>query len=79
MNNEEIITRLPKVDIHIHLDGSDRVKTTFESAIKHNFKLPTYYVDKFRKYVQLPKCKSLTEFLKTFDSFYNILKFLDVV
>jgi adenosine deaminase len=79
MNNEEIITRLPKVDIHRHLDGSGRVETTFESAIKHNFKLPTYYVDKFRKYVQLPKCKSLTEFLKTFDFFYNILKFLDVV
>jgi adenosine deaminase len=80
MNNEEIITRLPKVDLHRHLEGSGRVKTTFESAIKHNFKLPTYDVNKLRKYDQVsPKCKSLTEFLKTFDFFYNILKFLDVV
>jgi len=80
MNNEEIITRLPKVDLHRLLDDSVRVKTNFESAIKHNFKLPTYDVNKLRKYVQVsPKCKSLIEFLKTFDFFYNILKFLDVV
>jgi adenosine deaminase len=80
MNNEEIITRLPKVDLHRHLDGSVRVETILESAIKHNFKLPTYDVNKLRKYVQVsPKCKSLTEFLKTFDFFYDILKFPDVV
>ena len=80
MNNEEIITKLPKVDLHRHLDGSVRVGTILESAIKHNFKLPTYDVNKLRKYVQVsPKCKSLTEFLKTFDFFYDILKFPDVV
>ena len=50
---KEIISLLPKIDLHKYLDDSARVETIFESAIKHNFKLPTYYVDKLREYVQV--------------------------
>ena len=64
MNIKEIIKKLPKIDLHRHLDDSVRVETILESAIKHNFKLPTYNADKLCKYVKVsPKCESLTEFL----------------
>jgi len=80
MNLEQIIKILPKVELHRHLDGSVRVETIFDAAIKHNFVLPTYDINELKKYVQVsPNCKSLTEFLQTFDFFYEFLKFPDVL
>ena len=36
----EIIKRLPKTDLHVHLDGSVRINTIFELAKKHKVDLP---------------------------------------
>lgn len=80
MNLREKISNLVKVDLHRHLDGSVRVETIRDVAIKHGFKLPTEDLQELKKYVQVsPNCRSLTEFLKTFDFFYKFLKFPDVV
>lgn len=80
MNFIEIIHRLPKIDLHRHLDGSVRVETIRDVALKHGFKLPTEDLQQLKKYVQVsPDCRSLTEFLKTFDFFYEFLKFPDVL
>jgi adenosine deaminase len=77
---EEIIRKLPKVDLHCHLDGSVRPMTLFEVAKKHKFKLPTNDPEKFKKYVQVSEdCQSLTDFLEKFEFFYEFLKFPDVV
>ncbi len=77
--NKEIV-KLPKIDLHRHLDGSVRVETILDIAKKHNFSLPTNDVNELKKYVQVsPQCRSLSEFLKTFDFFYNFLKFPDVL
>ncbi|MFN3550889.1 MAG: adenosine deaminase [Endomicrobiia bacterium] len=78
MNND--ILKLSKVDLHRHLDGSVRVETILDIAKRHNFSLPTDDVNELKKYVQVsPQCRSLSEFLKTFDFFYNFLKFPDVL
>lgn len=75
-----LISKLPKVDLHRHLDGSVRVETIRDVAIKHGFTLPTTNVEELKRYVQVsPQCRSLTEFLKTFDFFYDFLKFPDVL
>ncbi|MFN3966930.1 MAG: adenosine deaminase [Endomicrobiia bacterium] len=80
MTAVEIIKKLPKVDLHCHLDGSVRPQTLFEVAKKHKFKLPTDDPEKFKKYVQVSEnCCSLTEFLEKFEFFYEFLKFPDVV
>ncbi len=80
MNLKQVIKSLPKIDLHRHLDGSVRVETIRDAAIKHNFPLPTHDINELKKYVQVsPSCKSLTEFLKTFDFFYEFLKFPDVL
>ncbi|MDW8055640.1 MAG: adenosine deaminase [Elusimicrobiota bacterium] len=80
MNFEEFIYKLPKVDLHRHLDGSVRVETIRDAALEHGFNLPTQDIEELRKYSQVsPDCKSLTDFLKTFDFFYEFLKFPDVL
>jgi len=36
----KFIEKLPKTDLHVHLDGSLRMSTIFDLAKKQNVKLP---------------------------------------
>jgi adenosine deaminase len=68
------LKQMPKVDLHLHLDGGLRVKTIYELAKEQNYKLPTDDIEKLKEYVQVPRdCRSLADFLKAFETFYPIL------
>lgn len=70
----EKLKKLPKVDLHLHLDGALRVKTIYELAQHQNYKLPTDKLEELHKYVQVPEnCRSLADFLKAFETFYPLL------
>jgi len=72
---EEYYKKIPKIDLHCHLDGSVRTQTILELAQKQNYKLPADNVEELRKYVRVPlDCKSLSEFLERFEIFYPLLK-----
>lgn len=67
--------QLPKVDLHCHLDGSVRAATLYELGKKSGRKLPTDNLNEFKKYVSVPSdCRSLTDFLRAFEFFYDFLK-----
>jgi len=71
----ELIKRLPKVDLHCHIDGALRTRTIIELAQLQNYKLPTYDEEELKKYVTVSKsCRSLSEFLEKFEIFYPLLK-----
>ncbi|MBV5337208.1 MAG: adenosine deaminase, partial [Deltaproteobacteria bacterium] len=42
------IQRLPKTDLHVHLDGSLRIQTILELAEQQKVNLPADSVDKLR-------------------------------
>ncbi|MCK4648768.1 adenosine deaminase [bacterium] len=70
-----LVHSLPKCDLHVHLDGSVRVKTIRDAANKLGVRLPTQDLKKLARYVQAPPdCRSLSDFLKAFDLFYPVLK-----
>ena len=70
-----LVQRLPKCDLHVHLDGSIRVKTIRDAANKLGVRLPTQDLKKLARYVQAPSdCRSLSDFLKAFELFYPALK-----
>jgi adenosine deaminase len=67
---------LPKIDLHLHLDGAIRVATIAELCDELGIKLPTYAPKELAKLVQVNRdCRSLTDFLKRFEVFYPILPF----
>lgn len=67
---------LPKIDLHLHLDGAIRVPTIAELGDELGIKLPTYDPLKLASLVQVDRdCRSLTDFLKRFEVFYPILPF----
>lgn len=67
--------KLPKIELHCHLDGSLRVNTVIELAKEENIKLHSYNHDEVKKLLIVPEeCDSLDEYLKRFDLPIKVLQ-----
>ena len=74
------IQRLPKTDLHVHLDGSLRIQTILELAEQQKVKLPGDSVEKLRPFVEVGEdCKSLVEYLKAFDDTLSVMQTYDAL
>lgn len=62
----EFLQRIPKADLHVHLDGSLRLSTLIELAQKEGVELPSYTEEGLREKVFKDKYASLVEYLKGF-------------
>lgn len=62
----ELINRIPKTDLHVHLDGSLRLQTLIEFAKKENVELPSATVEGLNELVFKDNYANLEEYLKTF-------------
>src|SRR3954465_13606243 len=71
----EVIEKLPKTDLHVHLDGSLRLATILELADKQRVELPARDEDGLRKAMNLGQnCGSLVEYLMAFDVTLRVLQ-----
>ena len=61
-----IIEKLPKTDLHVHLDGSVRPSTLIELAKEYGVELPSYTPDGLRETVFKESYESLVDYLKGF-------------
>lgn len=48
---KEFVHKLPKTDLHVHLDGSLRIETLIDLAREHDIKLPSMDADKLREII----------------------------
>jgi adenosine deaminase len=65
----EVVARLPKIDLHRHLEGSISPESFLELADKYGIALPTRDLEQLRPYLQItPEDKTLLDFLKKFDT-----------
>ena len=64
--NPDIIRRLPKTDLHVHLDGSLRLPTLLELARDRGVKLPSQTDEGLREQVFRPEYSNLNEYLRGF-------------
>jgi adenosine deaminase len=62
----EVIRRLPKTDLHVHLDGSLRLGTLIELARRQGVALPSYTEEGLREIVFRPHYANLGEYLEGF-------------
>src|SRR5678815_4348149 len=71
----ELIQRLPKTDLHCHLDGSLRLDTVIELARKQGVKLPTFDRGELRRMlVAADQVTSLDEYLRAFDITLSVMQ-----
>lgn len=62
----ELLRRLPKTDLHLHLDGSLRLETLIELAKERNVELPSYTSEGLLELVFKEKYANLPEYLHGF-------------
>jgi len=76
--SRETILKLPKTDLHVHLDGSMRIETLIEIAKEKGISLPSMDPDGLRPFVQMGEtCESLEEYLGAFDITCSVLQDFD--
>jgi len=73
--DEKIIKAMPKTDLHVHLDGSVRIDTLLELAEKQKVSLPATSREDLKKLL-VPgiNCKSLEDYLRSFDIVLSVLQ-----
>lgn len=62
----EFIERVPKSDLHVHLDGSLRIATLIDLAKAQNIELPSYEEEGIKELVFKDKYANLGEYLQGF-------------
>ena len=58
--------RIPKADLHIHLDGSIRIPTLIDLAKQYDVELPSYDAVELENTVFPPTYDSLNDYLRGF-------------
>jgi adenosine deaminase len=71
----DYLQKLPKTDLHCHLDGSLRLKSILDLAEKLKVKLPAQDEERLFKLIYPgEECKSLEDYLKAFDITLAVLQ-----
>ncbi len=72
--DRETILKLPKADLHCHLDGSMRVETILELAAERGVNLPAENPDNLRKLLVQDNAANLVEYLRAFEITLSVLQ-----
>ena len=73
--SHKLISQLPKVELHCHLDGSLRISSILDIAKKEGIKLPSYNLESLRPYLKAGKKRgTLEDYIKRFDITLSVMQ-----
>jgi len=71
---EALVHRIPKTDLHVHMDGSIRLETIIDISKRDKVDLPSYSVEGLNELVFKDQYANLEEYLTTFRYAYAIMQ-----
>ncbi len=71
----ELLKKIPKTDLHCHLDGSLRPQTVWDMAQEQSVKLPAASLEELESLVRIGEdCENLVQYLKAFDITLSVMQ-----
>jgi adenosine deaminase len=70
----ELIRRMPKPELHVHLDGSVRPATLVALAREQKVKLPSTDIAELTRYLQVSDARNLMDYLTRFEVTLSVLQ-----
>ena len=79
MLTKELLRKLPKAELHVHLDGSLRLTTLLELAKQQGVKLPTTDPKALARYMHVTDARNLVDYLARFEVTLSVLQTPDAL